>query len=253
MDSNGAEGIKLLINFLKGKNPIFYVFFVLSICLYWFLFYYIEEPVITGFLGRSMQTKVFIILLATIFINIFIFDNEILRSAKGHLIKVLIVIVFFLLWIVFIIPAWSYSRYDDKKITSYIRIIPFGYAFSVKSKTIFYDDIADIKIVSGGGDSATYLRFYMKQRGKASLAIQGISDSELRYFYRTLYEQCAWLRDDIHKNFGNFLVENEKSINGKSFRFELVDIVFPFLILLTILQWFIIIKYIWGIFLLGKG
>ena len=29
MDSNGAEGIKLLINFLKGKNPIFYVFFVL--------------------------------------------------------------------------------------------------------------------------------------------------------------------------------------------------------------------------------
>lgn len=88
----------------------------------------------------------------------------------------------------------------------------------------------------------------MKQGRKASLAIQGISDSELKYFYRTLYEQCAWLRNDIHKNFGNFLVEKEKSINGKNFRFGLADIVFPLFILLTILQWFIIIKYIWGIF-----
>lgn len=247
MDSNGAEGIKLLIGLFRGKIR-FSMYFISSICLYWLLFYWIEEPVIIGFLGRSMPTKVFIIFFATVFIDIFIFDNEVLRSTKGILLKGLIVIGFFLLWIVFIMPAWSYSRYDDKKITSYVRVIPCGYTFSIKSKTIFYDDIASIKIIYGGGDSATVLRFYMKQGGKASLAIQGISDSELKYFYQTLYKECNWLREDVYENFGS-VFENKKNSERKVLKYGFGDIFFPFLILITVLQWFIILKYISSLFI----
>jgi hypothetical protein len=218
MDSD-IEKLKIFLYPFSWKNPLIYIvlFGAMLFYIYLFFIHYTDETF--GLMERSKEMKIFIMFFF-ITLLFFIFRSaHFVRRIESIFLRSILLLGSIFLVMIFFLPAWIFNKYDQKKMDTYMRILPFRNSPYIRIKpTLVFRDIKTL--ASSPGNDTGALRFVLNNGQKQSLDIANVSSKAGDIFLVNLYEECSWLQDDIEKQFGP-IEKKRMNIAGYNKHFDL--------------------------------
>jgi hypothetical protein len=209
------------------KKPLIYIVFFISICFYIIIFLFHHENESFGIINTSKSVKIFAAFFIITFIFHFFRASPFIQKTESVLIRSILLIGAFILFLIFMIPAWTVRKYDHEKMNTYMRVFPFSNALCFKIKeTLVFNDIKSLKYVSGI-DTEGSLRFLLNNGRTYSIVTGNISYKSRDIFLINLYQGCDWLQGDIEKQYGPIeIIKKRIEENGKNINFDIFHCIF---------------------------
>jgi hypothetical protein len=133
MDFN-AENIRKFYYPFGWKNPLIYISLCLAVCLYVYIFFILHESEGFGLIERSKEMKVFFACLITTLLFHFFRSSRFIQQIDSIQIRGILLIGAVSLAIIFMLPSWMFNKYDNQKMNTYIRILPFNNSPCIRIK-----------------------------------------------------------------------------------------------------------------------
>ena len=194
-------------NFFRrdGRSKYYFYGMILVAITLAIAYYFLPPQYPDGIvLGRNKLLKlaVFFVSSSLLFLSLSMPGAFILKNDK-MLMKVLSLSALLIAVYGMNAAVWSYDRIENGELSTRYRLLPLKNAMELNSRrTIALADVARLRFDSGGGDSGASLILYSDNGVRKALPIGNIPADQLARLYRTIYEECAWLRDDLERDAG---------------------------------------------------
>jgi hypothetical protein len=239
MDFN-AENIRKFYYPFGWKNPLIYISLCLAVGLYVYIFFILHENENFGLIERSKEMKVFFVFLITTLLFHFFRASQFIHQIESIIFRGILLAGAVSLAIIFVLPAWMFNEYDNQKMNTYTRILPFNNSPYIRTKnTLLFSNIKSIEYNSGI-DAGGALRFLLNDGQKQNFGLGNISSKSRDIFLVTLYDECDWLRDDIEEQLGpieirKIYIEGKKEYGHINIIHVLLNIFFLWMFLAEII------------------
>jgi hypothetical protein len=221
------------------KKPFFYFTLGIAICFSIYIFCLRKEYGMFGIMERAKDVKIlFTFFLSTVFSLLFCQAGSFMEKISSVFIRCLILIVaVFLILACISYFVWTFNTYDNQRMNTYVRILPFKKSPYFQSQpTLVFNTISGMK-EHGTGDTSGVV-FLLKNDKIRGFDFANIPINQRALFIFTLYDNCEWLRDDIVDIFPLILAERDV-YEAEKVRNIYVDI-----------QWAVIfLPFIWLVFM----
>ncbi|MDR0320155.1 MAG: hypothetical protein LBI28_01495 [Treponema sp.] len=220
MDTNEKEdSLEEFLYPFSWRNPLIYIVLVISICLYFIIYFIHQENETFGIINASKGTQI-----AVGVIVVWFFYGIPYSSRNSHFMqkfqesivsRVILLIIAILLAMVCMTSVWKFYEYDNQKMDIYSRILPFKNAPYFKTgETLVFSNIKSFEYYSKVDTQGGY-RFYLHNGPPYNFTPASFTRKSVDIFMNHLYNECDWLQDDIEKNYNNI-----KSIENLRKRIE---------------------------------
>lgn len=203
---NTEISLKEIFYPFSWKKPWVYISLVISACLCIYLFFIHCEEIKLGIMETSISAKVFSLFVINWFPFALFRSSNTIKNVKSVAVRGLLLLgtVFIVLLVLGFV--WKYAKYDNEKVDTYWRILPFKNSPTYKVKTLYYKDIKSI--IWRSNESGTFIYYGLNDDKRQGLAIYGESFKSRRVFHINLCNEYNHLKDDIEKEYGPEYFEN---------------------------------------------
>ena len=202
------------------KKPLIYITILISIGLYYLLFYVYKELEIVGEIHPTKGFKIAIISFFGIMLFHIFRSNRFVKNVNSIVCRGLILAGACLLVVLCITPIIStYYKYDSHKMDSYMHILPFKNSPCLtKRPTLQFDTIGSLKRISVVDNP--YVRFYLNNGSEYNFGFNNTSSRSKYLFLINLYQECEWLQADIEQEYWS-IEELKKKVNEDKNYFDI--------------------------------
>lgn len=213
------------------KKPLIYIILCIGIGLYIVIFFVYREKETFGLIYATKGVKIVISVFFTTLLFHFFRYSPFVQRVESVFLRSLLLIAACFITLFFMMPAWNFKEYDNHKMNTYWRALPFKNApyFKVK-ETLVFSTINTVKYISGV-DTVGNLTFYLNNGKSQSIVPANISRKSIDIFLVTLCQECNWLQNDIEEMFGTIEAAKKRIENDDYFHFDLLHMIFFILLI----------------------